>query len=276
MKKILIPTDFSLNSSQTVDYITTLFKNVNCEFYFLNTYLYETSGLTAIEMLQADDEWFDKPKEESLKKLGRLVTRYTLKSNNSKHSFHAISECRSIAEGVKENVDKIGIDVVVLTSKNSDSLGTTTEVILERIRSCPVLIVPPHAIASNGINFTVASGFQEKINTEEIERFFKALAMTNTQIGILVLKEQNTLSDKEAENLEILLNYLKQLSNNSIGLEFLSPADKLADYAISHHDEIMCVVDKKPDLFRKIGLVNSKVITVLKQLKNNSVLTIHQ
>lgn len=276
MKKILIPTDFSLNSYQTIDYITTLFKNVSCEFYILNTYLYETSGLTAIEMLQADDEWFDKPKDESLNKLGKLVTRYTLKSNNPKHSFHAVSECRSVAEGIKENVDKIGVDVVVLTSKNSDSLGTTTKIILEKIRSCPVLIVPPHAIASNGISFTVASGFQEKINTEEIERFFKALVMNNTQIGILVLKEQNTLTDKEADNLEILLNYLKQLSSNSIGLEFLSPSDKLADYALSHHDEIMCVVDKKPDLFRKIGLVSSKVITILKQLKSNSVLTIHQ
>ena len=242
----------------------------------IQTYNYVLSDSAFIDNKWCYNIIYYPRRKNELTKLGKLVTRYTLKSNNPKHSFHAISECRSIAEGVKENVDKIGIDVVVLTSKNSNSLGTTTEVILERIRSCPVLIVPPHAIASNGINFTVASGFQEKINTEEIERFFKALAMTNTQIGILVLKEQNTLSDKEADNLEVLLNYLKQLSNNPIGLEFLSPADKLADYAISHHDEIMCVVDKKPDLFRKIGLVSSKVITILKQLKSNSVLTIHQ
>ena len=276
MKKILIPTDFSLNSYQTVDYITTLFKNVNCEFYLLNTYLYEVSGLTAIEMLQADDEWFDKPKEESLKKLGRLVTRYTLKCNNPKHSFHAISECRSVVEGIKENVEKIGIDVVVLTSKGSNSLGSTIEVILAQIRSCPVLIVPPHATASNGISLTVASDFQEKINTVEIQRFFKALTNTNTHMSILVLKKQNTLSDIEADYLELLLNYLKQLSNKPIGLEFLSPRDKLADYAISHRDEIMCVIDRKPDIFRKIGLVNSKIIAILKQLKSNSVLTIHQ
>ncbi|WP_430468162.1 universal stress protein [Winogradskyella ouciana] len=276
MKKILIPTDFSLNSYQTVDYITSLFKKVNCEFYFLNTYRYENSGLSAIEMLQADDEWFDKPKEESLKKLGKLVTRYTLKSNNDKHSFHAISEHRDIVDGVKENVDTIGVDVVVLTGNGTAQLSSTTESILERVRSCPVLIVPPHATACKGITLTIASDFQHKINTSEIERFIKALENTNTQIGILVLKEQNNLSDKAVSNLEILLECLKQLSSKSIALEFLNPAYRLKDYASNHNDEIMCVVDNKPDLFRRIGIVKSKVISTLKKLNSNTVLTVHQ
>ncbi|MDD7886773.1 universal stress protein [Flavivirga sp. 57AJ16] len=276
MKKILIPTDFSLNSYQTVDYITTLFKNVNCEFYFLNTYKYETSGLNAIEMLQADDEWFEKPKKESLKKLGILVTRKTLKSDNPKHTFHAISESRSLAEGIKENVDKIGIDVVVLTSKGLTSLGATTENILEKIRSCPILIVPPHAKAYNGIHLIIASDFQEKINTEEIERFIKVLENTKTKIGIFVLEEQSMLSGKATDNLEIMLGYLKQLSNKPIDLEFLRPDHKLADYAASHNDKIICVVDKKPDLFRRMGIVQSKVISTLKKLNTNTVLTVHQ
>ena len=276
MKKILIPTDFSLNSYQTVDYITDLFKKVNCEFYFLHTYSYENSGLNAIEMLQADDEWFEKPKEESLKILGKLVTHYTLSSKNKKHTFHAISEGRSLVEGIKENVNKLGIDVIVLTSKRLHSLGKRTENILEQIRSCPILIVPAHATTSNGITLTIASDFQQKINTGEIERFIKALENTNTQIGILVLKEQNSLSAKSAENLEKLLDYLKQLLSKPIDLEFLKPAYELKDYASKHYDEIMCVIDNKPDLFRKIGIAKSKVISTIKELNNNTVLTVHQ
>ncbi|WP_178989289.1 universal stress protein [Winogradskyella schleiferi] len=276
MKKILIPTDFSLKSCQTVDYIINLFKNENCEFYFLNTYRYEMTGLSAIEMLQADDEWFERPKEQSLKSLGKLVTNYTIKSNNIKHSFHAISENRNIVDGLKDNVDKIGIDIIVLTSKGLSTLGAKTENILEKVRSCPVLIVPPHATTCNGITLTVASDFQNKINTSEIERFIKALENTNTQIGILVLKEQSTLTEKAADNIETFLGYLKQFSCNSIGLEFLKPAYKLKDYASAHNDEIMCVVDNKPDLFRKIGIVKSKVISTLNKLNSNTVLTVHQ
>jgi len=275
MKKILIPTDFSLNSYQTADYITNLFKKVNCEFYFLNTFRYINSGLNAFEMLQADDEWFEKPKEDSLEKLGKLVTRYTLKSNKN-HSFHAISEHRDIVDGINISVETIGIDVVVLTGNGTSTLGTTTENILEKVRSCPVLIVPPHATTCNGITLTIASDFQQKINTCEIERFIKALENTNTKIGILALKEKKNLSEKASENLELLLTYLKQLSNKPIELEFLKPAFRLKDYAFSHINEIMCVVDNKPDLFRKIGVVKSNVIATICKLNSNTVLTVHQ
>ncbi|WP_179345001.1 universal stress protein [Winogradskyella ursingii] len=276
MKKILIPTDFSLNSYRTADYITNLFKNVKCEFYFLNTYRYENSGLNAFEMLQADDEWFERPKKESLKKLGKLITHYTLKSNNDKHSFHAISEHRDIVEGVNDSVNNILIDVLVITGKGTSSLSATTESILEKVRSCPVLIVPPDATACKGLTLTIASDFQQKINTTEIERFIKALENTNTQIGILALKEQNNLSDKAAENLEILLDYLKPLSSKPIDLEFLKPTYRLKDYASNHNNEIMCVVDNKPDLFRKIGILKSNVLSTIAKLNNNTVLTIHQ
>lgn len=276
MKKILIPTDFSKRSYQTIDYITTLFNNEYCEFYILNTYKYETSGLNAIEMLHTDDDWFDRPKQESLKQLGKLITRYTLKTINPKHTFHAISESKSLEEGIRQNVDELGIDVVILTGNGLEALGITTKNILEKIRSCPILIVPPNATASSGITLTIASSFQEQINTNELERFIRALENTKTQIGILVLKAQNTLSDKAADHLEQLLEYLKTRSKAPIGLEFLPTTLDLADYAQSHNDEIMCVVDKKPNLFRKIGVVRTKVISKLNKLGTNPVLTVHQ
>lgn len=276
MKKILIPTVFSLNNYSTVDYVVDLFKYEKCEFYFLNTYGYETNGLNAIEMLQADDEWFFRPKEESLKKLGKLVTRYTLESHNPKHTFHAISECRSLVDGIKENIDKIGVDIVALTSKGLSPLGATTKCILEKIRSIPILIVPPHATACNNVTLTIASDFQEKITTREIEQFITALQNTNTQIGILVLKEQYAVSDKSAGNIEILLDCLQHFSSKPIELEFLKPTYKLVDYAVSHNNEIICLVDNKPDLFRKIGVVKSKIISTIKELNTNIVLTLHQ
>ena len=87
MKTILIPTDFSATSYQTIDYVIELFENDHCEFYFLNVYTFDVAGLNAIEMLQADDDWFDEPKQESINKLGKLVERHTLKSNNLKHEI---------------------------------------------------------------------------------------------------------------------------------------------------------------------------------------------
>lgn len=83
-------------------------------------------------MLHTDDDWFDRPKQESLKQLGKLITRYTLKTINPKHTFHAISESRSLEEGIRQNVDELGIDVVILTGNGLEALGITTKNILEK------------------------------------------------------------------------------------------------------------------------------------------------
>lgn len=276
MKKILIPTDFSLNSYQTIDYITELFKNEYCEFYVLNTYNYDLSSINTIEMFQADDEWLDKPKEESMQQLGMLVERYTIKTKNDKHEFNAISDCMNLSDSIKKNVEELSADLIILTGKIDKTIGKRTEAILEKIRSCPILIVPPHASVSRGVHITIASDFKEKINTLEIYKFIKALENTNIEVRILVLEQENTLESEAANNLEALLIYLNEIFHKRIDIEYVRPTFHLKDYAASNRDGIMCVVDKKPDVFRKIGLFKSNIIPTLKQLRNNTVLTIHQ
>nr|WP_321227984.1 universal stress protein [uncultured Psychroserpens sp.] len=276
MKTILIPTDFSATSYQTIDYVIELFKNDHCEFYFLNAYTFDVAGLNAIEMLQADDDWFDEPKQESINKLGELVERHTLKSNNLKHEFNAVSECLKLVDSIKNNIDKLNIDLVILSSSGEKTMTITNQSILAKIRSCPILIVPPQASVCKGLQLTIASNFKQKINTSDIDRFCELLTNTNFKIEILVLENQNSLSNEVASNLEILIIHLKKYIITPIELQYASSPQELKNYAQSHQETVMCVIDKKPDLFRKIGLLKSKVISTMEQLRTNTVLTIHQ
>ncbi len=276
MKKILIPTDFSLKSYQTIDYVCTLFKHEYCEFYLFHTYSYEVTGLDAIELLHADEEWFEKPKIESLKQIGKLREHYRLKFNNPKHEFNAISECIQLIDGIKKNIEEIGIDLVIVSGKAEKMFGRTTKSILDRILACPILMVPPHASICQGIHLTIASDFKQKINTLDIDNFCETIENTNIHIGILVLEEQKRLTNLAADNLESLRNHLKEHLKHPIGLEYIKPSYRLKDHAICHKEGILCVIDKKPDLFRKIGLYKSNIMATLEPLYSNTVLTIHQ
>lgn len=276
MKKILIPTDFSLNSYQTIDYITALFSNEYCEFYFLNTYTYNIDGLDALGLLHEDEEWFDMPKDESIQKLGKLVERYTIKANNTKHEFNAISDNMNLADSIKKNAEELKVDLIVLTSKAEKNIGKKTKAILEKTRFCPILIVPPHTSVSNSVRFTIASGFREKINTIEIHNFIKILENTNIKIRILVLEEQNTLTPEATNNLEALLIFLNLVYPKRVDLEYIQPSFRFKDFAASNPEGIICIVDKKPNLFRKMGFTQSDAISKLKKLNTNTVLTVHQ
>ncbi len=123
MKKILIPTDFTLNSFQTIDYVLKLFKHETCEFYFLNTYSYDANGLDAIQLLQADEDWFDKPKQNAQKQLGKLVERYTLNCKALNHQFFAVSDCSELLPNFPKNIKDLNIDLIILTSKKEKNLG---------------------------------------------------------------------------------------------------------------------------------------------------------
>ncbi|WP_040282144.1 universal stress protein [Psychroserpens damuponensis] len=276
MKTILIPTDFSETSNQTIDYVIELFKNDHCEFYFLHTYAFDISGFNAIEMLQADEDWFEKPKQASIKQLGQLVERCTITYNNTKHEFNVISEYAKLVDSIKTHIEKLNIDLMILSSNGEKSMSTNNQNILAQIRTCPILIVPPQSSICNGLQLTIASNFRQTINTNDIDRFCELLTNTNFKIEILVLDNQNTLSQVVNSNLNVLLEHLKKHIVTPITWQYANSPRELKNYAQSHQNTVMCVVDKKPDVFRKIGLLKSKVISTMMHMRSNTVLTIHQ
>ncbi|MCL5128418.1 universal stress protein [Algibacter sp. L4_22] len=274
MKKILIPTDFSENSYKAIDYITELFKNEACSFYFLNVYIYETGSLNAIEMLQADDDWFEKPKEDSLQQLGDLLDEYAVNRYNTKHEYYVISEGLSLVKAIKKHIETVNADLIVL--KGNAKPNKNIQSIIGEIRTCPVLIVPPCASINKTLNLTIASTFKEAVRTLEIDIFLETFKNTNFEINILALGKKDVITVKTSRNIKLLRNHLKNYSNKSVGLEFTEKPSNLKEYAISHLSSIMCVVDKKPDLLRKVGLCKSKIISTIEKLHSNPVLTIHQ
>lgn len=276
MKNILIPTDFSLNSYQVIDSVLNLFKNKKCDFYFLNSYAYTVNGLDALELLQADEEWFERPKEESEENLGRLIERYTLKHSGSDHKFHAISEDSNLVSAIKKHQVLLGIDLVILSSGINKCSDKENKLVLEHVRNCPVLLLPATMCVDKNLSITIVSDFKQQINTDQIDCFRLGLGSKKIDIGILVLDEQNKLSETVTNNLENFISYLAQFQNTKINLEYAKSSSQLQTYASLHRDGIMCLVDKKPGFMRRIGLFESDLISKLKQLDSNSILTVHQ
>lgn len=276
MKKILIPTDFSPSSELTIDFIVKLFQHEMCEYYFLNSYTYNISGLNAIELLQADEEFFDKPKEESLHKLGALIERHTQASTNGNHSFHALSENTKLVDAMKGAIKNIGIDLVVIAGNSKNKLGRRTKIIIDKIRSCPILVVPPKDIKSTKNSMTIVSDFKRRMNTLEINSFIKTFENNRLDINILVLEPLHAMTVEAKANLNSLTYFLNQFDGLKVNVEFKKASSNLKDYALSHSNSIICIMDKKPDLLRKMGLYQSNAIATLGQFRSNTVLTIHQ
>ncbi|WP_433991536.1 hypothetical protein U8527_07335 [Kordia algicida OT-1] len=182
MKRVLIPVDFAFNSYDTIDYIISFFKKEKCDFFLLNTYTYNYNGLNALHILQSDDDWFEKPKRNSEEKLALIVNKYNFNNKNKNHSFHGISSCIKLIEGIKKTIKEKNIDLVVATSKVIDkhsSYSKNIKKIIENIQKCMVMVIPNLIDLNKKPEFILASSFVNKIPYEELKKWSKLVCIAN-------------------------------------------------------------------------------------------------
>lgn len=147
MKKILIPTDFSKASDKVISFALEAFNNEPCEFYFLHTYTYEVNGLDAISLLQERDDFFKKIDMNTFIKMVDQVSYFANKAPYSKHTFKLLCKNSGFAEGVKEAINKFGIDIILIgtggkNSKTNKYVETKVNMLVKTIEKCPVMAVP--------------------------------------------------------------------------------------------------------------------------------------
>ena len=86
MKKILLPTDFSENSINAIEYATELFKDIPCKFYVLNVFKIpylaneELMEHNATQLAALEEEMYD----HSIEEMNRLLEKIP---ENPKHNY---------------------------------------------------------------------------------------------------------------------------------------------------------------------------------------------
>ena len=280
MKKILIPLDFKFNRYDAIEYAVKFFKREECEFYFLNTYTYDVGGLNAIHLLQANEDWFEKPKKDSIDNLGDAILKFTFNVSNKKHRFYAISECSDLIEGIKKTIKDVNIDLVILAGKERtdqkvDRYTKNTKRILENIRECPVMIIPQSANLNKYKEFVLVSNFEIELPSDKIENWHELVKIVKGTAKLVVLSGINRMTPLQIINLEKVCSQIELLTGTPLNIEYLETEQDLKQFAHSHSESIICLMDRKPDFWRKYGLSHSR-ITNLGPLKTTPLIALHR
>jgi len=147
MRKILLPTDFSDNALNAINYALELFKDEKCTFYLLNTYspaIYSYEYQIANNVYMRDVIPEIKRKSES--KLKKIISKVKKMFNNSKHEFIIISAYNTLHNEIKKLTAKYNIDLIVMGTKGASGVkevlfGSNTVQTIKKAK-CPVLAIP--------------------------------------------------------------------------------------------------------------------------------------
>lgn len=251
MKRVVLPTDFSENAWKAVSYATTLYKDLECEFYLLNVFSIEGFSLSSMLPPEPGLPVYDYALGESQMKLEDIRDKL-IYEKNPKHSYELVSKYNSLTEALKIMVNKMDIDIIIMGTKGaSDSInmlyGSNAIDVMENITGCPVLVVPDgaHIVVPKEIVFTTSLKHYYKKN--ELVSLFEIAGLSKAHIKILHVSESEKKFNNEQEEIKNMLLNIFQPFNHSFHTPISKKGIEIAiwNFAEGHKSDLIAIVNSK-------------------------------
>lgn len=146
MKHILLPTDFSENSKNAMNYAMQLFKGETCHFYVLN--VQKSSEYITDDLLTAgaSASIYSAIAHDNKKQLKTLLETFKTNYPESNYHWHSLFDFDNFVDAVNQVIDTKDIDLIVMgtngaTGASETLFGSNTLRVVRKV-NCPVLIIP--------------------------------------------------------------------------------------------------------------------------------------
>lgn len=203
MKKILLPTDFSDNSINAIQYAMQLFKDEPCEFYLLNVFKIpylaneELMEQNVAELAALEEEMYETSKED-LKNLLETLPE------NKNHRFETISDYNLFNLAVHQVVEEKNIELIIMGTKGATGakeifIGSNTGDVIMR-SSCNVIAVPENYTFQSPKEIVFPTDFQIDYDPKDIEPVISLAKMNETKIRIVHFSEKDELDEIQEQN----------------------------------------------------------------------------
>ncbi|NER14853.1 universal stress protein [Leptobacterium flavescens] len=217
MKNVLLPTDFSNNAWNAVEYAVQLLKNENCHFFLLNAYTPAIVHSRFFAANAADLSMADAARNTSEKGLQTIKKKILEQYPNKKHRISTLSSFSMLTDAVKEAVVQEDIEMVVMGTKGASGIkeifmGSNTVNVIKTIKECPVLVIPEHFSYCIPDEIAFATDFTHFYSASELKPLINLVKTFNATLRIVhIQKELKQLNDVQKFNFNTLRKYLKEV-----------------------------------------------------------------
>ena len=281
-KRILVPTDFSENAWNALNYASELYKTESVDFFILNAFKVESYDIESIFVAKRGDEEYDKALELSEKKLEKLLKRIELKNTYPNHTYFSMSIFYTPLEAIKEAVELKDIDLVVMGSKGTtDSksviYGSNTIDAMEKVRNCPVLVIPNGTKCIKPKEIVFPTSFKTHFKRRELKYLYEIAKITNSVIRILHINTEKHLTDLQKQNKELLEEFLEGIPYSFKWLDNVSVNAGLQEFVRRRGSDMIVFINKKHKFFdsifsrpmvKDLGKSSQTPVLVLHDLRN--------
>lgn len=234
MKNILIPTDFSENAMNAINFALEFFKYEKTEFYFMHAY--EDDVYNNHELLKEEtfEEVLNIVKNQSQVKLETLLKKVKEIAPHPRYKYHIVSAYNSLVDEADKLVIGKNMDLIVMgtkghTANRSFAFGSNTLQVLKYV-NCPVLAIPDNYKYTQPKRVLFPTNYLIPYRRRELKLLSNMVSPFRSEIDMLYISKTGKLSKRQEDNKDFLED---ELSKNK--LNFKSVNKKNITKAIYNH-----------------------------------------
>ncbi len=249
MRKILVPTDFSDNAFNALQYASQVFKYEKSEVYVIHAYADEVYA----QDTSMQRSYFEKLKEvtsqNSEKQLKQILKKIKEYSPNPNHKYKTISVFGTLVEEVNEWVNQENMDIVVMgtrgrTNDRSITFGSNTLQVLKYV-DCPVLAIPESYEYHPPKEVLFPTNYMIPYKRREMKLLCELTGSFRSTIHMLYIDPIKNLSMRQLDNQELLRLCLRK---PELVFETTPEKDKtiaITKYIVHRNIDLLVIVNSR-------------------------------
>lgn len=264
MKTILLPTDFSENSWNAIEYALQLLKDTACVFYLLHVNRLSNVVLNDSPYIPSHDEIEDiytKPAKAQLVKILKRIAEHFPNTDN--HKFYTITDYNFFIDSIRKHVEEKKIDMIVMGTKGASGLkkiimGSNTGDVIVKVK-CTTLVVPENAKYTALKEITFPTDFSLFSSLDMLQPILELVEKHDATLSMLhVSKKRETLNNDQKKNKELLEEYFNGYKHSFHFLSNKKVEDAVQCFVESRGVDMIAMVAKNLNYFQQI-LFHSRV-----------------
>ena len=270
MKTILLPTDFSNNSMNAIDYAMEMFKSVRCEFYIIN--VQKASAFISDDMMvvSASATIYQTIVDAAKKSIENLISKIKTKHHNDKHNFHSIVDYNNFIDSLNQTSEINQIDLIVMGTKGASGLdkvifGSNTVRVMQRCNT-PVLAIPDGCKFKNLDAVAFTTSFQSLYNVEDLQPLINLTKRCLSKLFVLHIADDEDFAKEMSKDIDFFNEQF-----DDVEFEYIKSVDKdifntIDKYIKKNGIELLAMVGRKHSFLERLFTTHT-VETIAFQIK---------
>lgn len=252
MKTILLPTDFSDNSKNALDYAFELFKGDDVKFLLMHGYHVPQGGVTVLTSLN------DIMGKEATERLEQLANHMKDRHPGTDYNVEAVPVLGDAVSAIRAALDRYDVDMIVMGTKGATGLkevflGSNTSTVIKHA-DCAVLAIPEDTRFTPPVNIVFAADYHGNDNEKTLEPMIHIAKKHNAKVMVINVKEEEgVLLEVSAAAAGIKLHHdLETVDHDFAYSESEDIAEGVMQYASATDASMMVTIARKHSFFENL------------------------